>query len=161
MKLFLRVFCKRFMYYGGEGQSEGEIEGERIPSRLRAVSTEPDVGLDPWSFVFLTAIDSFLLFKQVPHLMESLPYGVISVSLPESSQRYRKIITYLLCPLSLPELPLQPGSPGFWEFWACGASQKLHVHGDRCTSSEHTCAPLSHWVLLTKHKFKPIIRRSK
>ena len=29
-----------------EGEEEAEREGERIPSRLHTVSTEPDLGLD-------------------------------------------------------------------------------------------------------------------
>ena len=36
---------------GREGQKEG---GERIPSRLRPISTEPDTGLDPTNREIMT-----------------------------------------------------------------------------------------------------------
>ena len=38
----------------GRGKREREREGERIPSRLRAVSTELEVGLDPINHEFVT-----------------------------------------------------------------------------------------------------------
>ena len=43
--LFFNVYFETDRLRVGEGQRERKRE--RIPSRLRAVSTEPDVGLDP------------------------------------------------------------------------------------------------------------------
>ena len=44
---FLSLFILRERERESGGGSEREGERERIPSRLHAVSTEPDVGLDP------------------------------------------------------------------------------------------------------------------
>ena len=42
-----------FMHLSGGG-AESEREGERIPSGLRHVSTEPDTGLDPTDHEIVT-----------------------------------------------------------------------------------------------------------
>ena len=62
-KLKISFFLFKFIYFESERQraqagvgaeSGGEREGETIPSRLHAVSTEPDSGPDPMNREIMT-----------------------------------------------------------------------------------------------------------
>ena len=50
--LFLSLLVYLFIHLFGGG--EAEREGERIPSRLYAASTQPDTGLEPANYEIMT-----------------------------------------------------------------------------------------------------------
>ena len=49
-----RYFISLFLLLWGGAVGEGQREGDKIPSKFCAVSTEPDVGLEPMHCEFMT-----------------------------------------------------------------------------------------------------------
>ena len=45
-----------YLFWETERESVSRGRAERIPSRLRAISTEPDAGLDPTDREIMTAV---------------------------------------------------------------------------------------------------------
>ena len=54
LKVYLFILREREQSQVGEGQRE---EKERIPSRFRTVSTEPDMGLEPTNLEIMTCAE--------------------------------------------------------------------------------------------------------
>ena len=53
--LFLFIYFLKFIYFEREREHEwGEMQRERIPSRLHADSTKPDMALDPMNCEIMT-----------------------------------------------------------------------------------------------------------